>query len=101
MNKLAKRLVFAQAIDVATFCAFFMLVPVSIHSERNPLIAAMFALGGFALVGIVKMGVVSIVAYRAASFVPSRKLIVAISAATASGIAGAGFNLASLIDSLA
>ena len=100
MKRLAHRLVFAQAIDVATFCAFYLLIQQSAHEERNPLIAAMFALGGFALVGLVKMGVVSVVAYRAASFVPSRKLIVAISIATASGIAGAGFNLASLVDSL-
>jgi len=100
MKRLARRLVFAQAIDVTTFAAFYLLIPVSVHSERNPLIAAMFALGGFALVGIVKMGFVSIVAYRAAGFAPSRALIIAISMATASGIAGAGFNLASLIDSM-
>ena len=100
MKRLAHRLVFAQAIDVATFCAFFILVSNSPHSERNPLIAALFALGGFALVGLVKMGFVSFVAYRATTFQASRKLIVAISVATASGIAGAGFNLASIIDSV-
>jgi len=100
MNRLAKRLMFAQAIDVLTFCLFFLLVHQSLHTERNPLIAATFALGGFALVAFVKMGYVSIVAYRAAHFEPSRPLIIAISIATASGIAGAGFNLASLIDSL-
>lgn len=100
MKRLAHRLVFAQAIDVATFAAFFILVPVSIHSERNPLISAVFALGGFALVGILKLGYVSFVAYRATRFEPSRPLIIAISVATASGIAGAGFNLASIIDSL-
>ena len=101
MKRLAKRLVFAQALDVATFVAFFIWAPVSVHSERNPLISAVFALGGFALVGILKLGYVSLIAYRSTRFEPSTKLIVAISIATASGIAGAGFNLASLIDALA
>jgi len=101
MDRLARRLVFAQAIDVATFCAFYLLIAQSAHTERNPLIAALFALGGFALVGLAKMGVVSVVAYRTTMFhTPSKKLIIAISTATASGIAGAGFNLASLVDSL-
>lgn len=100
MKRLARRLVFAQATDVITFCAFFILVPVSVHAERNPLIAAVFALGGFALVGLVKMGFVSVVAYRAAHFEPSRKLVISVSVATASGIAGAGFNIASIIDSM-
>jgi hypothetical protein len=99
MNRLAKRLVFAQALDVATFCLFFIMVSHSIHTERNPLINAMFALGGWALVGIVKLGYVCIVAHRSTRFQPSTRLIIVISIATASGIAGAGFNLASLISS--
>ena len=100
MTRLAVRLMLAQACDVATFAAFMVLVPVSIHVERNPLIAAVYGLGGFALVGLVKMSVVLVVARRALRFAPSRKLVIAISAATASGIAGVGLNLASLVDSL-
>ncbi len=99
MKHLAKRLVFAQAMDVATFVAFYVLVANSPHSERNPLINVLFALGGFALVALVKMGLVSFVAFKSSGMVPSKGLIIAISMATASGIAGAGFNLASLIDS--
>lgn len=99
MSILAKRLVFAQGMDVLTFCMFFILVNQSVHVERNPLIAAIYTLGGFGLVGIVKMGYVTFVARRAKNFAPSKKLIIAMSVATASGIAGAGFNLASLLNS--
>lgn len=100
MKPLANRLMFAQSIDAATFCLFFILVPVSIHTERNPLIAIPMMLGGFALAAFLKVAYVAFVARRSTRFSPSRKLIVAISVATASGIAGAGFNLASLVDSI-
>ena len=100
MTRLAHRLMFAQAIDVATFCAFFLLVHTSVHVERNPLIAVPMAFGGFAFAGFLKMAYVTVVAHRATRFPESRKLVVAISVATASGIVGAGFNLASLWDSL-
>lgn len=119
MRKLANRLLFAQAMDVLTFSAFFLLVHESVHTERNPLIAVIFAIGGFGLVGILKMGYVALVASHASKYDagpesefvgwkyrqpirsrPSSGVVIALSIATASGIAGAGFNLFSLIDSL-
>lgn len=102
MKRLAHRLVLAQGIDVLTFALFFMLVPVSIHSERNPLILVLYGLGGFALVGLVKMGVAVMVAYRASHrpLKHPRLVTVLMSTATASGIVGAGFNIASLISSV-
>lgn len=98
----ATRLIVAQMIDVATFVAFFVLVTDSVHVERNPLIAAMFAMGGFSLVGLVKIGAASMVAYRSVNqpLARPRLVIILMAAATASGIVGAGFNTASLIDSL-
>lgn len=119
MRCLARRLVFAQSIDALTFAAFMVLVgPGSLHTERNPLVAGIYALGGFAAVGLVKLAAALVVGRRSQrpmkasriglvrrwherhpAFHP-RLAIVMLSVATASGIAGAGMNTASLIDSL-
>lgn len=100
MRRLARRLVFAQSIDALTFAAFMVLVgPGSVHVERNPLIAAIYALGGFALVGVVKVAVAAWVGSRSTRPLAHPRLVtVLLSVATASGIAGAGFNAASLVD---
>ena len=93
-----------QGADVATFLCFYLLVGPSVHAERNPLILGLMALGGLAAVGVFKMAVTLIVIYRYGQrrrsirtswFVPVRTI--AISAATASGIVGAGFNLSAII----
>lgn len=103
LDRLTLRLFLAQGADVATFLGFYLLVGPSVHAERNPLILALMALGGLAAVGVFKMVVTLIVIYRYRRttpvthgwFVPVRTI--AISAATASGIVGAGFNLSAII----
>ena len=103
LDRLTLRLFLAQGADVATFLGFYLLVGPSVHAERNPLILGLMALGGLAAVGIFKMAVTFIVIYRYGRtthvthrwFVPVRTI--AISAATASGIVGAGFNLGAII----
>ena len=104
LDRLTLRLFLAQGADVATFLGFYLLVGPSVHAEKNPLILALMALGGLAAVGVFKMLVTLIVIYRYRRatttihhrwFVPVRT--VAISAATASGIVGAGFNLGAII----
>lgn len=104
LDRLTLRLLLAQSADVLTFLAFYLIVGPSIHEERNPLILALMALGGIHLVGIVKLGITLIVIRRynrpvvitRSWYLPLRTA--AISAATASGIVGAAFNLASLIN---
>ena len=106
------RLVLAQFLDAITFLAFYILIGPTIHAERNPIVLVLIALGGIWLLGVVKIGITLIVAYRARNnkYKPSkhrvvrylypRMAVILISIATASGIAGAGFNLASIIDSV-
>jgi hypothetical protein len=104
LDRLTLRLFLAQSADVATFLGFYLLVGPSVHAERNPLILGLMALGGLAAVGLFKMLITLIVIYRYRRttatirhrwFVPMRTI--AISAATASGIVGAGFNLGAII----
>ena len=103
LDRLTLRLFLAQGADVATFLCFYLLVGPSVQAERNPLILGLIALGGLAAVGVFKMAVTLIVIYRYGHagpvkhtwFVPVRTI--AISAATASGIVGAGFNLSAII----
>jgi hypothetical protein len=104
LDRLTLRLFLAQGADVATFLCFYLLVGPSVHAERNPVILALMALGGLAAVGIFKMAITLVVIYRYRRatdtirhrwFVPMRTI--AISAATASGIVGAGFNLSAII----
>jgi hypothetical protein len=103
LDRLTLRLFLAQGADVATFLCFYWLVGPSVHAERNPLILGLMALGGLAAVGIFKMAITLVVIYRYGHggpvkhswFVPMRTI--AISAATASGIVGAGFNLGAII----
>lgn len=91
------RLVAAQTMDALTFAAFFILVPVSQFSERNPIIAGVYALGGFAAVGLLKVGIALAAVHRAPHSRHPRLIVVLMSAAAASGIVGAGFNIASLM----
>lgn len=95
------RLVLAQAADGISFAAFFILVPVSQFSERNPVIAAAYAAGGWAAVFGLKVGLALLATRRRRAVVthawypPLRTVL--LSAAAASGCVGAGFNLASLL----
>lgn len=95
------RVVAAQAADALTFAAFFWLVPVSQFSERNPVIAGVYALGGFAAVAAFKVGLALLATRRREVVItkrwysPTRTIL--LSAAAASGCVGAGFNVASLM----
>lgn len=106
MKKLTDRMVMAQAIDAATFLVFYLFIAQgSIHAERNPLILALMALGGLQLVGLVKVGLALVVRHRALKpRVVSRPYAAVrftmLTLATASGITGAGFNIASIVHSV-
>jgi len=105
LDRLTLRLLLGQAADAITFVWFYVFVGSSVHAERNPVILGLMALGGLAAVGVFKMGVTLLVIYRYHRaganpvrhrwFVPLRTI--AISAATASGIVGAGFNLGAIV----
>jgi hypothetical protein len=103
LDRLMLRLLLSQAADVLTFVWFYLFVGSSVHAERNPLILGLMALGGLAAVGLFKMAIVLLVIYRYRRtttvrhgwYLPLRTI--AISAATASGIVGAGFNLGAII----
>ena len=98
-----RRLLFAgQALDAATFALFFLVVPASIlaeleKAERNPIVATLFAMGGFALVAIVKVGAASLVVWRDQRR-PDRPRVTGtvMAIAAGSGFLGAGFNLLAL-----
>jgi hypothetical protein len=107
-----RRLVFAQGMDALTFVAFYLFVGPSIHAERNPVVLLLMALGGVQLVALVKVGLAAIIAHRmrqptrpsahrlARAAYPIASLLL-VSLAVASGIVGAGFNTAALVESLA
>lgn len=106
IGRLELRLLLAQGLDVATFLAFYLVVGPSIHRERNPLILLLMAMGGLAAVAAFKLGVTLLVVWRSRRVIVARRRwygplrIIAMAAATASGIAGAGFNAAAIIHSL-
>ena len=107
IRKLSNRLVIAQSIDVVTFLVFYLFLSTgSIHAERNPLVLFLMALGGVQMVGLTKVGIALLVRHRSIrnTKVLSKKYqalrFTMLTLATASGIVGAGFNLASIIDTL-
>ncbi len=105
IGRLELRLLLAQGADVATFLAFYLAIGPSIHEERNPLILLLMAMGGLAAVAAFKLGVTLLVVWRSRRAVEIRRRwygplrTVLTSAATASGVAGAGFNLAAILHS--
>ena len=118
MRRLRLRVWIAQVSDLVTFAAFFVIIGgASIHVERNPIIGAAYALAGLAGVSILKMGLVTVAmrhrppvarlpGWKGALSRPITHgwywslYTIILSVAAASGIAGAGFNAASLISSL-
>ena len=99
---MTRLLVFAQSMDAATFAAFYLFAANSGAAERNPLVLALMAAGGVELVVFVKVAVAAFVARRSTrtAGLSSRYLAlrrVALGAATASGVIGAGFNLAAIL----
>lgn len=106
-----RRLLFAQGMDALTFAAFYLIVGPTIHAERNPVVLMLMALGGIQLVALAKIGLAALIArriqrpthpsrYRAVRAVYPIASLVLISLAVASGIVGAGFNTAALVESL-
>ena len=103
------RLVAAQVADGLTFAAYWWLFPARVsYAEQNPLVLGMFALGGVGLVIAVKVGIGAFMAvlYERVRKRPriSRRnhwnmaaITVLMSIGAAVGIAGAGFNLASIL----
>jgi hypothetical protein len=106
------RLLFAQGMDALTFAAFYLVVGPTIDAERNPVVLVLMALGGIQLVALVKIGLAALIArriqrparpsrYRAVRAAYPIASLVLVSLAVASGIVGAGFNTAAILESLA
>lgn len=92
-----------QCLDAGTFALFFLVVPAAVlarieTTEQNPIIAALFALGGFAAVVVVKVGATSLVLWRDHRRPHQRRVTGALMVAAAlSGYVGAAFNTAALV----
>ena len=103
MTAPAFRLIFAQSMDALTFAVFYLAIGAGVHAERNPLVIALMALGGVQAVVIAKVAFAALIGWRhdhtrkplSARYLRLRTI--AISIATASGIVGAGFNLAAIL----
>jgi len=105
MSAPAFRLAFAQSMDAATFLVFMVFIGAGTYVERNPVIIAMMAVGGIWLVAALKIGTAILVACRfdrtqsvTRWFRPTATILVSIAAA--SGIVGAGFNIAAILRSV-
>lgn len=118
--RLAVRLLLAQGADVTTFLAFYIFIGAGVHEEKGGAAVVIMSILGIWGVAAVKLGDAAWIAWR---FVHPPKLsryarvrrfnelirvhrwwqtvgVILISAGAASGIAGAGFNLASIIHTL-
>lgn len=91
----------AQLLDLATFSE--MIRQVGPQAEANPLVAAMFAMGGLPAVAIAKVGLTSIVvaivawlANRPTSRLATLLVGVVIAAGIAAGIVGGATNTAAI-----
>jgi hypothetical protein len=111
VNARGRRLVFAQTMDALTFAAFYVLIGPVTHAEQNPVVLTLMSLGGVQLVVFLKVGISIFLAWRIARpVVPNKHQSIRvayrvmsttmISLAVAAGIVGAGFNVASIIDSI-
>jgi hypothetical protein len=105
MTAPAFRLLFAQSMDAATFLAFYLFIGAGTYAERNPILLAIMAVGGIWLVAAMKVGTAMLVARRfdrpvaaRAWYRPTATVLVSIGAA--SGIVGAGANLAAILRSI-
>lgn len=107
MGRQARRLTVALIADAATFAAFAWLVGMNgAHVERNPLVGAVYAGGGVMGVVALKLAAAWLLEWRARS---SRAEVgrwyaggfaLLSSLAIAGTVVGAGFNVASLLDSI-
>lgn len=96
-----------QALDAATFSVFFLVVPATILAqmgvtEQNPLVAGLFAIGGFAAVVFAKIGLTSWVIWRDQRRDHRPKVTTGfMTAAAVSGYIGAAFNTLALMTFMA
>lgn len=106
IDRLSLRLLLAQGADVATFLVFYVAIGPGIHQECNPILVALMAIGGIAAVAIFKLGITVMVVARRRRAAAVQRLwfrrlqVIAISAATASGVVGSGFNIAAIVSSI-
>lgn len=102
---IVRRIFVAQSVDVLTYAVFMVLALPSIHAERNPIILFVASLGGVTAILALKLGISGLIEWRAhrpVSRPVTRRAYwpvwtIMASAAAASGIAGAGFNIAALL----
>jgi hypothetical protein len=108
VRRQVRRLTVALIADGASFAAFALLVGFAgRHIERNVVIGAGYAFGGFAGVVALKLAVALAYEYRAARM-PEREMArwwvglfaLVSSLALAGTMVGASLNLASLVDAL-
>lgn len=108
VRRQSRRLTVALLADGLTFALFAALVGFGgLHTERNPVIAAAFALAGANGIVLLKAAAALAVEWRARRF-PDRPAArrwlvpyaIVSSAVLAGTVVGAGFNLASLVASL-
>lgn len=95
---LFKRLFLAQGMDLLTFAILIYVLELSLAGEVNPIPVSLMGVGFWVIVAI-KLGL-PVYAYFRIKNTERKVFKMAISAATASGIVGAGFNLASIINSI-
>jgi len=121
VSRVSFRIVAAQTADAATYLVFMLFFAAgSIHHERNPIIVGLMAVGGIWIIAAAKIGDAAWCAWRfdhppkPSRFARIRALnrairidrwwapvtTVMLSVAAASGIVGAGFNLASIVSSI-
>lgn len=102
MTRPAFRLFLAQSLDGLTFLVFMLAFPAFTTAEQNPIIGALHGAGGAFLVLAIKLLVGLGGAYLAThvKITQPRIVIILLTAATASGVAGSGTNIASLIGAL-
>jgi hypothetical protein len=108
VRRQARRTTVALAADAATFALFAVAVGMGgVHVERNPVIAAAFAVAGVNGVIALKAAAALVLEWRARRFpdTPVRRswlvpYAITSSLAIAGTVVGAGFNTAALVASL-
>jgi len=103
MTRAAFWVLVGQLLDAVTFTAFYTIVPAAIllelgKVERNPVILALFAAGGFLAVVVVKFGVSALIVWLDGRRITARprKLTALMLVVGSSGYVGAAFNLIAL-----
>lgn len=85
-----------QALDAATFALAVTLLPVLIAGEQNPIVAALYGLGGGLAVAGAKIGATGLVCWALGRRRVGRLAMAVVFVAALSGFAGASSNLVAL-----